>query len=97
MTDFNAYYNLILPILNQVNSYTGTLLLIVSSLGTIQCIFLGFRYAKAQEAEELETAKKNLKEFIIGFLIIFILIVAMRTGMPGLCKWMTENTKVTIY
>ena len=53
MTDSNAYYNLILPILNQVNGYTGTLLLIVSSLGTIQCIFLSVRYAKAQEAEEL--------------------------------------------
>ena len=61
MTDSNAYYNLILPILNQVNGYTGTLLLIVSSLGTIQCIFLSVRYAKAQEAEELEHAKKVSK------------------------------------
>ena len=97
MTDSNAYYNLILPILNQVNGYTGTLLLIVSSLGTTQCIFLSVRYAKAQEAEELEHAKKSLKDFIIGFLLIFVLIVAMRTGMPGLCKWMTENAKISVY
>lgn len=97
MTDSNAYYNLVLPILNLVNGYTGTLLLIVSSLGAIQCIFLSIRYAKAQDADEMEHAKRSLKEFIIGFLLIFILIVAMRTGMPGLCKWMTENAKVSIY
>ncbi len=93
----NAFYNLILPILNLVNGYTGTLLLIVSSLGAIQCIFLGVRFAKAESAEELEQAKKNIRDFIIGFLLIFVLIVAMRAGMPGLCKWMTENTKVSYY
>lgn len=97
MTDSNAYYNLILPILNQVNSYTGALLLIVSSLGAIQCILLGVRYAKAQDTEEMDSARKSLKEFIIGFFLIFILIVAMRAGLPGLCKWMAENAKVTIY
>ena len=51
MTDSNAFYNLILPILNMVNGFTGTLLLIVSSLGAIQCIFLGVRFAKARSEE----------------------------------------------
>ncbi|MCX4306592.1 MAG: hypothetical protein OSJ69_12430 [Acetatifactor sp.] len=97
MTDSNAFYNLILPILNMVNGFTGTLLLIVSSLGAIQCIFLGVRFAKADGPEEITQARKNIRDFILGFLLIFILIAAMRAGMPGLCKWMAENTKVTIY
>lgn len=93
----NAFYSLVLPILNLVNSFVGTLLLIVSSLGAIQCIFLGIRYAKAQDPEEMTQAKKSIQNFIIGFLLIFILIMAMRVGMPGLCEWMASNTTVTVY
>ncbi len=94
---FNGFYNLVSPILSLVNNYTGALLMIVSSLGAIQCIFLGVRYAKAQDPDELSQARKNLRDFMIGFFIIFILLAAMRAGMPSLCKWMEENTKVSIY
>jgi len=96
-SNFNGFYNLISHILSLVNNYTGALLMIVSSLGAIQCIFLGVRYAKAQDPDEISLARKSLRDFIIGFFLIFILIAAMRAGMPGLCKWMEENTKVSIY
>jgi len=94
---FSGFYNLVSPILNLVNNYTGALLMIVSSLGAIQCIFLGVRFAKAQDPEEATQARKNLRDFVIGFFLIFVLLAAMRAGMPGLCKWMEENTKVSIY
>lgn len=93
----NPFYDLVRPIVSEVSKDFGVVLLIVGSLGIIQCIFLGVRFAKAQDAEEIDQAKKGIRDFIIGFLLIFLLMAAMRAGISSLCKWMAENTKVTYY
>ena len=72
MTDSNAFYNLILPILNMVNGFTGTLLLIVSSLGAIQCIFLGVRFYRIGYAFHLGQAGPGLRLSYINKYLVLI-------------------------
>lgn len=64
---------------------------IVTSLGSIYCILLGVKIAKAEEPDEIYKAKNSLKNAIIGFLLIFILLVALKVGMPAMTEWMYAN------
>ena len=68
------------------------ILAIVGAGGTIYCVSLGVKYAKAEEPQEREKAKTHLKNAIIGFALIFILIVALKVLMPQLQDWMEANS-----
>jgi len=75
------------PIVDLINSLIGPALAIVGALGTLFCIILGVKYAKAEEPQDREKAKSHLKNAIIGFVLIFVLILALRILMPNLEKW----------
>ena len=49
------------------------------------------KLAKAEEPQEREKAKMALKNAIIGFFLIFILIVVMRIMLPQLVAWVNGN------
>ena len=66
---------------------------LVGAIGTIYCIILGVRLAKADEAGSREKAKKDLIGAIIGFVVIFVLIVGLKVLMPILQDWV--STQVT--
>ena len=76
------------PIVKLINNLTTPLLALVGAIGVIYCIFLRIKFAKAEEPQEREKAKSALKNAIIGFLLIFVLIVALRLLMPIMTKWM---------
>lgn len=63
---------------------------LVIAIGSIYCISLGVKFARAEEPQEREKAKSHLKNAIIGFLLIFILVVALRIGGPKLLDWMNS-------
>ena len=75
------------PIVQLIYSILGPLLAIVGAAGTIYCVVLGVKYAKAEEPQDREKAKGALKNAIIGFLLIFVLIVALRLLMPIMKRW----------
>ena len=50
-------------------------------------IILGVKFAKAEEPQEREKAKAHLKNAIIGFALIFILLLALNIAMPRLIDW----------
>ena len=52
---------------------------------------LGIKYSKAETAQDREQAKKNLIGAIVGFLIIFVLIVTLKIVMPILENWVESR------
>ena len=80
------------PVLNLINKLVNPLLLIVGAGGVIFCIILGVKYATAEEPQEREKRKQSLKTAIIGYLLIFILVVILRLSIGPLTKWMAGNS-----
>lgn len=75
------------PVTELVNQLYGPLITIVSSVAIIYCIFLGVKLAKAEEPQERDRAKSALKNAIIGYLLIFVLILVLKQLTPVLSAW----------
>ena len=82
--DFNP---VIKPVLDVLNAILWPAIAIVGSVGAIYCIFLGIKIAKSDEQNSREKAKKDLIGAVIGFLIVFILIVGLKLLMPIMQDW----------
>ena len=80
------------PIVALVNSMMGPALALVGALGALYCVILGVKFAKAEEPQEREKAKSHLKNAIIGFVLIFVLILALNLSMEPLIAWVENNT-----
>lgn len=83
------------PVTDLINKLLTPVLAVVGAGGTIFCVSLGVKYAKAEEPQEREKAKTHLKNAIIGFVLIFVLIVALKVLMPQLTEWMQGEGKDT--
>lgn len=75
------------PVTELVDNLYGPLITIVSSVAIIYCIFLGVKLAAASEPQDREKAKSALKNAIIGYLLIFVLILILRAVTPALTNW----------
>ena len=82
------------PIVNLINSLLTPILSIVGAVGALYCVVLGVKYAKAEEPQDREKAKSHLKNAIIGFVLIFVLMLALKLSMPILQNWVANNTVV---
>ena len=84
------------PIVDLINSILSPLIAVVGALGAIWCVLLGVKLAKADEPQEREKAKMALKNAIVGYLLIFILVVVLRLTIGPLANWMgTYNSTLT--
>lgn len=90
LTQVNPFSTMIKPIVDLLNMVIAPALLLVGSIGSIYCILLGVKLAKADEPQERDKAKHALKNAIVGFLLIFILIAALRVGMPAMTNWVNS-------
>lgn len=81
------------PVVDLLNTILNVLLGLVGAVGAIYCVFLGIKFAKAEEPQDREKAKAHLKNAIIGFVLIFVLILALRLLMPVMTKWVANNSK----
>ena len=79
------------PIVSLINSLMEPLLLIVGALGSVYCVILGVKYAKAEEPQDREEAKGALKNAVVGFVLIFVLILALNLMMPQMVNWVNQN------
>ena len=79
------------PIVSLLNSLLGPLLAIVGAVGALYCVLLGVKYAKAEEPQDREKAKAHLKNAIIGFVLIFVLILALNLLMPIMKRWVNSE------
>ncbi|MBR1598504.1 MAG: hypothetical protein IJ661_06340 [Lachnospiraceae bacterium] len=87
--DINTVVN---PVLGLINSLVNPLLLLVGAGGAVYAIILGFKYATAEEPQEREKRKQSIKSFLIGYVLIFVLLVVLKLGIPVLNNWMTNST-----
>ena len=79
------------PIVELIYDILGPMIAIVGAAGAIYCVVLGVKYAKAEEPQDREKAKGALKNAIIGFLLIFVLIVALRMLIPIMAGWVKQQ------
>ena len=87
----NAFADVVAPVVDLLNSLMTPLLAIVGALGALYCVLLGVKFAKAEEPQDREKAKTHLKNAIIGFVLIFVLILALDLLMPVMVKWVNAN------
>lgn len=88
---YASYDDVVNPIISLLNNLLGPLLGLVGAIGTLYCVLLGVKFAKAEEPQEREKAKSHLKNAIIGFVLIFVLIVALKLGMAEMVKWVKSQ------
>lgn len=86
-----ALDHVVTPIVALINSLMGPALALVGALGGLYCVVLGVKFAKAEEPQEREKAKSHLKNAIIGFVLIFVLLLALNLAMPALETWVKNN------
>lgn len=84
------------PIINLLNMIIVPALLIVGAVGSVFCILLGVKFAKAEEPQDREKAKNSLKNAIIGFVLIFVLLVGLNIALPAMTEWYTDEAGVTV-
>ena len=79
------------PVTDLIRQVSGPVLGIVAALGSVYCIILGVKFAKAEEPQDREKAKAHLKNAIIGFVLIFVMLVVLTRLTPYLVDWVTKN------
>ena len=75
------------PITQLINVIVPVLLGLVGSIGLIYCILLGVKYARSSDPQDHEQAKKALIHAIIGFVLIFVLLIMCNVALPYLIDY----------
>ena len=84
----NPFEKVSQPIVELLELAVNPALGIVGAIGAIYCIILGAKLAKAEEPQDREKAKNSLKNALIGFVLIYVLLVALKLGMSAMQDWM---------
>ena len=87
-SNFNS---IVQPIVGLLSKFVTPMLMIVGAGGVLFCIVLGVKYATAEEPQEREKRKQALKTAIIGYVLIFVLIVALKLSIGPLTTWVNES------
>ncbi len=81
------------PLTEVLSVVVPVLLGVVGSLGALWVIFLGVKYAKAEDPQEHEKARNSLKNAIIGFVLIFVLLIALEFAVSIFTNWYVTYEK----
>ena len=84
------------PIIDLLNTVLTPLLGIVGAVGAIYCVILRVKFAKAVEPQDREKAKGALKNAIIGFVLIFVLLMALKILLPEMMNWARDTAPGSI-
>ena len=79
--------SIIQPVLEICHTLVPILLAVVGAVGSLWCILLGVKYAKADDPQEHEKAKKGLINAIVGFVLIFVLLIMLNIGTSVFTQW----------
>ena len=84
LTDLNS---IIQPVVTLCGQLVPILLAVVGAVGALWCILLGVKSARADDPQEHEKAKKGLVNAIVGFVLIFVLLIMLNIGTGVLTEW----------
>ena len=87
MLNANDMTSIVQPVLDICKTLVPIMLAVVGAVGGLWCILLGVKYAKAEDPQEHEKAKKGLVNAIVGFVLIFILLIMLNIGTQVLTDW----------
>ena len=87
MLNVSTLKSIIQPVLDICDSLVPIMLMVVGAVGALWCILLGVKYAKADDPQEHEKAKKGLVNAIVGFVLIFVLLIMLKIGTGVLTEW----------
>ena len=73
---------MISPIMDLIQVFIPVILTLVATVGFIWCIVLGVKFAKSTDPQEHQQAKKSLINAIIGFVLIFVLMLILHIAFP---------------
>ena len=81
------------PVMEFIQVFLPVILTLVATVGFIWCIVLGVKFAKSADPQEHEQAKKALINAIIGFVLIFILMLVLNIAFPYFLEMVKDVTK----
>lgn len=84
LSDLNS---IVQPVLDICRALIPVMLAVVGAIGGLWCILLGVKYAKADDPQEHEKAKKGLINAVVGFVLIFVLLIMLNVGTQVLTDW----------
>ena len=84
LSDLNS---IVQPVLEMCRALVPVMLAVVGAVGALWCILLGVKYAKADDPQEHEKAKKGLINAVVGFVLIFVLLIMLNIGTHVLTDW----------
>lgn len=87
----NLYSAIVDPIVSIINTFFYPLIDIVTAVGGLYVIVLGVKLARAEDPQERQKAKTNIKNFLIGYVLIFILFVTMNLIKDPLINWIAST------
>ena len=87
----SGFAGVVQPVVDLLNSLMTPILAIVGAAGALYCVLLGVKFIKAEEPQDREKAKSHLKNAIIGFILIFVLMLALKLLMPVMTEWVANN------
>lgn len=82
-----GFSKIVEPIIALLDEILWPLIAIVGAVGALYCVVLGIKFAKAEEPQDREKAKSHLKNALIGFILIFVLMVVLKLLMPAMSTW----------
>ncbi len=85
--------NTLAPIAETLGKILVPLLILVASAGSIYAVVLGVTYAKCENGEKRDEARKRMVNAIIGFvvlLILLILLVLFCKYVNDIGRWVTN-------
>lgn len=83
----NDMNSIVQPILDICKTLVPIMLAVVGAVGALWCVLLGVKYAKADDPQEHEKAKKGLINAIVGFVLIFVLLIMLKIGTDVFTDW----------
>jgi Na+-translocating ferredoxin:NAD+ oxidoreductase RnfA subunit len=89
-TDSNPFDTMSSPIIKLLDQMLTPALSIFTALAAVYCVILGAKLAKAEEPQDREKAKNALKNAVIGFVMIFILLALLKVGMKAMTGWYNQ-------
>lgn len=93
-SDLSQVEKIVKPIDELFDVIIVPLLILIGAAGTIYSIVLGVQYSKAESSDKREEAKKRLVNTIIGFVVVFVLLVVLRiftNNITAIKDWITNT------